>query len=34
MFLITEPEAAAVATLSGLIGEGVENQLHPGDGSM
>ena len=33
MFLITEPEAAAVATLPGLIGEGVENQVKPGDGS-
>lgn len=34
MYLITEPEAAAVATLSGLTGEGIENQLKVGDGSM
>lgn len=33
MSLITEPEAAAVAALSGLNGDGMENQLHPGDGS-
>ena len=33
MFLITEPEAAAIAALSGLIGEGVENQISAGDGS-
>jgi molecular chaperone DnaK (HSP70) len=33
MYLINEPEAAAIATLIGLVGEGVDNQLHPGDGS-
>lgn len=33
IFMITEPEAAAVAVLSGLIGEGVQDQIHAGDGS-
>lgn len=33
IFMITEPEAAAVAALTGLVGEGVENQMHAGDGS-
>lgn len=31
--VITEPEAAAIATLSSLVGIGSENQLHAGDGS-
>lgn len=33
IFMITEPEAAAVASLSGLIADGVQNQVKPGDGS-
>lgn len=31
--MITEPEAAAVASLSGLNAEGVQNQVKSGDGS-
>ena len=33
MSFITEPEAAAVATLTNLVGMGVEKQLNEGDGS-
>lgn len=33
IFMITEPEAAAVAALSNLIEEGVPDQVKPGDGS-
>jgi hypothetical protein len=33
IFMITEPEAAAVAALTGLVGEGIENQIHAGEGS-
>jgi hypothetical protein len=33
IYMITEPEAAAVAALSDLIEEGVPDQVKPGDGS-
>jgi hypothetical protein len=33
IYMITEPEAAAVAALSDLIEEGVKDQVKPGDGS-
>jgi hypothetical protein len=32
--MISEPEAAAVATLSGLVNAGVANQIQTGDGGM